>query len=203
RGRSLERDVPDQGAPADAAPDGRRPLHARVRSRAAGREPRRPPVTVARGRRCRRRDAAGAALGKQRARSERVSHREAEQRRQAESARDRPATRASRTKKAAENTNRTSDRVCVLQRLFSSVRRLAKPAVGRGRSLLVLCSSAALCEIRCLRPLRYRCLRTLRYRSSENAAGSIGAFGTTSSNAIVLVSPLVKVIFIVSSSSDF
>src|SRR5262249_10214069 len=40
RGRSLERDVPDQGAPADAAPDGRRPLHARVRSRAGGRAPR-------------------------------------------------------------------------------------------------------------------------------------------------------------------
>src|SRR5262245_5991962 len=59
-----------------------------------------------------------------------------------EGARDRPAARASRTQEAAENTNRTNDRVCVLQRLLSSARRLAQPAVGRARvfSVFLRCS---------------------------------------------------------------
>ena len=80
--------------------------------------------------------------------------------------------------------------------LRGACRLLARYA-GRSHvqsSLLVLRYSVSLCEI--------RCLRALRYLSSENVPGSIGAFGTTSSNAIVFVSPLVKVIFIVSSSSD-
>src|SRR5262249_50702363 len=124
RSRSVERCVPDQSAPAHAAADGRRPLHARVRSRAARRESRRSSRTRPRACRRPRRDA------------------------------PRPARGA---------------------------------PLGNGADLA---------------PCESRYLPALRYLSTEKVPGSIGAFGTTSSNAIVFVSPLVKVIFIVSSRSD-
>ena len=95
--------------------------------------------------------------------------------------------------KSRVNTRQPHVRSCVAAAFSVCEARFA----GRSHvqsSVVVLRFSVSPCEI--------RCLRDLRYLSSENVPGSIGAFGTTSSNAIVFVSPLVKVIFIVSSSSD-